>query len=189
MTTRPQSSLRDLARAGAEALRAGDAARARVLFERVAATGRADASIWLGVALSCAALGDHAARLAALDRTLSLDPRNLRALVLKADHYAGAGDSRAAAAHYAAAVRGFEAGRPGSRFEQSLDLLAGRKQVYVQQPLYYYFPGLPQVQFYERGDFPWLDAVEAATDDIRAEPRRSCSHCCDPGPAFRLTTA
>jgi aspartate beta-hydroxylase len=39
----------------------------------------------------------------------------------------------------------------------------------VQEPYHFYFPQLPQKQFYERSDFPWLDAIEAATDDIRAE--------------------
>ena len=67
-----------------------------------------------------------------------------------------------------------------TRFGQSLDILLGRKRVYVQEPRYYYLPQLPQKQFYDRADFPWLDPVEAATDDIRAElldvlqdPRRS----------------
>lgn len=55
------------------------------------------------------------------------------------------------------------------RFRQSLDLLLGRKQIFLQQPRLYYFPGLPQTQFFERADLPWLDQVEAATDDIRAE--------------------
>ena len=52
---------------------------------------------------------------------------------------------------------------------KSLDILLGRKRVYVQEPRYYYLPQLPQKQFYDRADFPWLDQVEAATDDIRAE--------------------
>ena len=30
-------------------------------------------------------------------------------------------------------------------------------------------PELPQIQFYDREAFPWLDRVEAATNDIRAE--------------------
>ncbi len=32
-----------------------------------------------------------------------------------------------------------------------------------------YFPEIPAVEFFDRGDFPWLDAIEAATDEIRAE--------------------
>jgi aspartyl/asparaginyl beta-hydroxylase (cupin superfamily) len=55
------------------------------------------------------------------------------------------------------------------RFAESLDILFGHKQPYVQQPQYYYFPGLPQVQFYEREQFAWLDAVEASTAAIREE--------------------
>src|ERR1700741_725824 len=56
-----------------------------------------------------------------------------------------------------------------SRFVQSLDLLLGKKQLYVQQPRHYYFPELPQIQFYGREQFPWLDGLEAATADIRSE--------------------
>jgi aspartyl/asparaginyl beta-hydroxylase (cupin superfamily) len=32
-----------------------------------------------------------------------------------------------------------------------------------------HFPELPTIEFFERSDFPWLDSIEAATDDIRAE--------------------
>ncbi len=45
----------------------------------------------------------------------------------------------------------------------------GEKRIYVQEPRYYYFPGLPNIQFYEREAFPWMDDVEAETDAIRAE--------------------
>jgi aspartyl/asparaginyl beta-hydroxylase (cupin superfamily) len=59
--------------------------------------------------------------------------------------------------------------QPSPRFNQSLDLLFGRKQLYLQQPSQYYFPELPQMQFYGRENFPWLNNVEAKTDDIRHE--------------------
>ena len=55
------------------------------------------------------------------------------------------------------------------RFAQSVDLLLGRKQLYPQQPLHYYFPELPQIQFYPREAVPFLDRVEQAYDEIRAE--------------------
>jgi len=64
---------------------------------------------------------------------------------------------------------GYTDSREHARFRQSLDLLLGRKQLYLQQPRLYYFPGLPQVQYFEREAFPWLDEVEAATPAIRAE--------------------
>ncbi|MYM35581.1 hypothetical protein GTP38_14695 [Duganella sp. FT94W] len=56
-----------------------------------------------------------------------------------------------------------------TRFRQSLDLMLGRKEIFLQQPRLYYFPGLPHTQFFERTDLPWLDQVEASTDEIRAE--------------------
>ena len=59
--------------------------------------------------------------------------------------------------------------REGTRFSESLEILVGRKDVYFQEPRQYFFPGLPQIQFYERSSFPWLDALEAATADIRSE--------------------
>jgi aspartate beta-hydroxylase len=62
-----------------------------------------------------------------------------------------------------------ETGSP--RFAQSLEIMFGRKTIYVQDPQSYYFPELPQIQFYERHDFPWLDRLEAATASIREELR------------------
>jgi aspartyl/asparaginyl beta-hydroxylase (cupin superfamily) len=67
------------------------------------------------------------------------------------------------------AAAGYDEHTSSRRFAQSLDLLAGRKRPYFQQPLAYFFPELPQIQFYPREMFPWLDEVEAATDDICAE--------------------
>lgn len=67
------------------------------------------------------------------------------------------------------AAKGFDPQRSSARFAQSFDMVLGEKQVYVQQPKTYYFPELPQIQFYARERFPWLDALEAATDEIRAE--------------------
>jgi aspartate beta-hydroxylase len=67
------------------------------------------------------------------------------------------------------AAMGFDPATSSPRFAQSVDLVLGQKRIYLQEPKYYYFPGLPQIQFYERSWFPWLDDVESATADIRAE--------------------
>lgn len=56
-----------------------------------------------------------------------------------------------------------------NRFRDALDIMAGRKQVYLQQPTSFYFPGLPQIEFYERSEFPWVTEIEAAIPDIRGE--------------------
>lgn len=73
-------------------------------------------------------------------------------------------------------ARGFGESTSSARFTRSLDILTGRKQPYFQQPRAYFFPELPQVQFYSRDDFPWLSAVEAATDDILAELAEVMQH-------------
>jgi aspartyl/asparaginyl beta-hydroxylase (cupin superfamily) len=59
------------------------------------------------------------------------------------------------------------AGRVG----EAVDLLLGRKQLYQQQPNSFYFPGLPQRQFFEREEFEWLPSLEAAIHDMQAELR------------------
>jgi aspartyl/asparaginyl beta-hydroxylase (cupin superfamily) len=64
---------------------------------------------------------------------------------------------------------GFKASASSDRFALSLDLMAGRKRLYHQEPRFYLFPGLPQIQFQPRETLPWLSAVEAAAGEIRAE--------------------
>jgi aspartyl/asparaginyl beta-hydroxylase (cupin superfamily) len=67
------------------------------------------------------------------------------------------------------AAQGFDDLSASPRFARSLDILHGKREVFVQEPRHFYFPELPQVQFYDRKLFPWLDAVEDATDDISRE--------------------
>jgi tetratricopeptide (TPR) repeat protein len=206
----PLSKARELARVGMDALRRGEARKARESFEKIVASGMEDASACVALGMACRALGDAPAALAAVDRALAREPRNIRALILKADILAGLGDARAASAFYLEAVKaadvpgnvppdlqgevararemcdksarkieegirerlkdtGLAEGAAAGRFLQSLDILFGHKRPYFQQPRYYYFPGLPQIQFYDRAAFPWLDRVEAATADIQAE--------------------
>jgi len=196
--------------AGLAALARGDAKGARALFEQAITQPGAPPSCWIGLSRSCLALGESDAALEAVDHALSLDPRDIRALLLKADLYAGRRDERTASTFYAAALRqasalqsgpsdlisdirrakaamdryarnyeahlrariadsGFDAERSSRRFAQSVDLVLGKKRVYLQQPSQYYFPELPQIQFYDRKDFAWAGAIEASTDDIRGE--------------------
>ncbi len=55
------------------------------------------------------------------------------------------------------------------RVEHCVDLLTGRRTRFNPQPTFMYFPEIPAVEFFDRADFPWLDAIEAASDEIRAE--------------------
>jgi len=145
-----------------------------------------------------------------IERVLAAEPRNVRALILKADHLANAGDARSASSYYLAALkaagppqqaprellpelqrarsiyeryaseyqdyivkqlaaRGFDPASSSQRFAQSLDIVLGKKRIYLQEPRYYYFPGLPQVQFYGREQFPWFAVLEREMDAISAE--------------------
>lgn len=55
------------------------------------------------------------------------------------------------------------------RFAQAVDILVGRSQAYVQAPRIFYFPELPQIQFYPPESFEWTKAIEATALDIRNE--------------------
>lgn len=67
------------------------------------------------------------------------------------------------------AESGVALARQPGRFRESLELMFGEKEIYYQKPSAYYFPRLPQIQFYDRADFAWAETVEAATADMRAE--------------------
>jgi aspartate beta-hydroxylase len=56
-----------------------------------------------------------------------------------------------------------------ARFRECTDIALGRKKVYTQNPVMLHYPGLPAIQFYDRGAFPWLEQLEAASDMIREE--------------------
>ncbi len=51
----------------------------------------------------------------------------------------------------------------------ALDLLMGRKEIFYQKPSMFYYPGMPQREFYERDEFPWMEQMEAAIPDMQEE--------------------
>ena len=71
-------------------------------------------------------------------------------------------------AHVASAFNQ-HASREVKRFEEALDVVVGKKAIYRQNPLLLFWPGMAALQFFPREQFPWLDAIEAATDDIKGE--------------------
>src|SRR6266571_2551981 len=58
----------------------------------------------------------------------------------------------------------------GARLER-FDACFGKRGVFAPRPTFMLFPRLPAIEFPDRGDFRWLDAFEAAADEIRAEAR------------------
>jgi aspartate beta-hydroxylase len=68
-----------------------------------------------------------------------------------------------------AAARARHGGGRERRVDRCLDTLMGRRKIFHSQPTWMYFPELPAIEFFDRADFPWLDAFEAAADEIRGE--------------------
>ena len=209
MTSPTSADLQAAWNEGARALRESRPLDAIQAFEVIAAAGQATAAVWVAMALAHKSAGDVAGQLAALERARAADPKDLRALIMTADHYAEAGDARAASSFYNAVVQvavaagtvekamEAEVGRAhhmrlkyaaeyeaymsealgklgldrpeARRGRRAVDLLLGKAQLYLQQPRYFYFPELPNIEWADRAAFPWLDKVEAATDRIRAE--------------------
>ena len=53
--------------------------------------------------------------------------------------------------------------------QQAIDLLTGKRQLYLQEPSVFYYPGLPQKQFYDPAEFPWLQPMLALVPEMQAE--------------------
>jgi aspartyl/asparaginyl beta-hydroxylase (cupin superfamily) len=118
--------------------------------------GRAAASFY-GAALSAAASGQEP-----ISPMMTNELRRAEA--------AAAELQRQFAAHVEKRLSECFAGEPlAGRVATAVDLMLGRKQVFLQQPTAFYFPGLPQIEFYEREQFPWLAEMEAAIPSIRSE--------------------
>jgi aspartate beta-hydroxylase len=222
---RPQDAERLLRQAEAEAPRhplvlneaarrmllAGNWSGARDLLKQALEADPSHPSLWLNLAAALRGLRCPDDEMAALEKLLALDPRNLRALLQKASLQELRNDPRAAGATYRTALQvippgltvspemdqvlrhakdvveannraleGFleerltglrarYADEPLGRFDRCLAALLQKRRIYRQQPTFMYFPYLPALEFYARRDFPWLDSIEAATDDIRAE--------------------
>jgi tetratricopeptide (TPR) repeat protein len=59
-----------------------------------------------------------------------------------------------------------------SRVDHAIGALLGKRRIYHPQPTDLHVPMLPALEFFPREDFPWLDALEAATPVIREEFER-----------------
>ncbi len=192
------------------AFRAGDWSEARVGFEALSAAGRLDAEGLAMLAAACFHLDDSSAAHVAAERAVTLQPRNLRGVLVKAALLTGEGNPRGANFYNGLALEiaattsnlppdlaqgvarareargrlqadmlvavqdelrtaGYSESGSAPRFTLALDVLTGRKQPYFQQPTRFYYPELPNIQFYPREQFPWLDALEANTEAMIQE--------------------
>ncbi|HEV7357833.1 MAG TPA: tetratricopeptide repeat protein, partial [Steroidobacteraceae bacterium] len=192
-------------------LMSGDAAGAHGLLTQAVSQDSTNPSIWLNLAAALRGLKRADEEMAAIDRVLTLEPRNLRAMLQKGSLQEIQGQVRAAAMTYRHVLQSVPSGslppqslrpvfqhalqfvaandreleqfiqsrlkslrerhkdEPLERFDRCLETLLRKKPVYRPQPSFMYFPRLPAIEFYDRSEFPWLDSIEAATEDIRAE--------------------
>jgi aspartyl/asparaginyl beta-hydroxylase (cupin superfamily) len=68
-----------------------------------------------------------------------------------------------------APVRERHGGRRQRRVDLCLETLMGTRQSFYSQPTWMYMPELPAIEFFERSEFPWLDAFESETAGMRKE--------------------
>ena len=192
-------------------LASGDLNGGRALLHQAIAIAPDRAILWVNLAAALHGLGLAAEEKAAFDRALSLEPRNLRALLHAAGWHEARGESRTAAAIYRRALestpRGMQLSGPilaqlrhgeelvranavalenlidasiGEvrandpepslrRFDKCVGAFLKRHPVYRSQPSFLHYPELPEIEFHDPADLPWLAGVERRTDAIRAE--------------------
>jgi aspartate beta-hydroxylase len=111
-----------------------------------------------GAALACVASGSPA-------------PQNAAAALAHAQQVVRA-NARAMEAFLEqelAAARAEHRAADQQRYQACQDLYLGKRAVYSSQPKQILFPYLPAIEFFGREQFPWLELLEAATDDIASE--------------------
>lgn len=191
------------------AVAARDLKRAEALLMEAATSNDCDASVFLKLAALQRGTGRPQLALDAVNKALSLAPRDFTALLMRASLLDSLGDAAAPEAwshaiaqkpdgdmlpHLAsvlargkvrveqwrdereqrmkAVMKSAEA-RADAEQRQRLDRFRSnvlrRTRAYHSEPTTFDFPGLPEREFHPRRLFPWIDAVEAATDDIAAE--------------------
>jgi aspartate beta-hydroxylase len=70
-------------------------------------------------------------------------------------------------------------GTQAARFAESLEIFSGRQTYRAQEPTFYAYPGLPPLAFFERADFPWLDALEDVWREIHDEMQQAMTQRAD----------
>jgi aspartyl/asparaginyl beta-hydroxylase (cupin superfamily) len=98
-------------------------------------------------------------------------PPELRAQLLHA-RQAAENHMRRLHAHVESRVAELQAGLPkrlANRWREAASIVAGRTPAYRSESNQLYVPRLPAIPFFEREQFPWVPALEARTEAIRAE--------------------
>jgi aspartyl/asparaginyl beta-hydroxylase (cupin superfamily) len=196
---------------GQRAFRQGELPAAHAALQRIVEADGTVPQQWIQLAVTCRNLSDEAGEEHALQNALRINPREIVALILRANLLERHGKSHEASMAYGA-VGAVAASMPQlppdlqpavgeafayvvkynqekgkfldafldkhyqqfsgedlRRFRTSVDIMVGRKKRFDSQPVTFFYPQLAPIEFFDRKDLPWLDAVEAATDAIRDE--------------------
>jgi aspartyl/asparaginyl beta-hydroxylase (cupin superfamily) len=92
----------------------------------------------------------------AIDRARQVHERHVAELAAALKEEAGLGGGAPASAE-------------GRRADTFIEAIVGRRKIFHQEPVQFHYPGLAGIEFHERDEFPWLEAFETYTDDIRTE--------------------
>jgi aspartate beta-hydroxylase len=93
----------------------------------------------------------------------------IRAREVHSAHIAKLGDY---VRDHVGAARDALSGAEKKRLEAFIDTTLRIRKRYRQEPMEFGYPGLPDIEFYERDEFPWLPELEAATPAIQRELAR-----------------
>lgn len=96
--------------------------------------------------------------------SLSGVPRGMEGMAAAAQAFIG--EAQGAFQQHLEAVM---AGGLSPAMEEALGLLMGTREIDLQRPSLFYYPGLPQRRFYEPAEFPWLEQVLARLPAMEAE--------------------
>ncbi|WP_432768829.1 MAG: aspartyl/asparaginyl beta-hydroxylase domain-containing protein [Sphingopyxis sp.] len=168
----------------------GDAAGELAALEAALAIDRRDVIAWIRKAERHEALGDKGAALAAWSAAVALGqhldplPPPLAPLLAQGQAFiAGATDTMFAAVTDALVpLRSTLSETEVRRGDAFVATALGRRQTYRNECAGLYYPFLPADEFFDRHHFPWMAAIEAQTDAIRAELLALLD---DPGEALR----
>ena len=156
------------------ASQSGDRVAERAALALILADNRRDIAALLATGESFVRDGDDRAAVSWFTTAINQagvtpPPANLHPLLDRAVRYCNEAQGRFSAAMNAA-LAGADIGTAGSpALRHAVDLLHGRADLYLQQPTMFYYPGLPQRAFYEREEFPWVEAIESQAEALRNE--------------------
>lgn len=97
-------------------------------------------------------------------RVMGEAPPQLATLLRHAADYC-----RKASGEFADKLREVTARGLSAPMTEAIDLLNGEREIDLQQPSVFYYPGLPQKRFYDPEQFPWLKEMLALLPAMQAE--------------------